>query len=159
SIKPGNGPRFLENLLQTVVHDHPSALPVDEIEPVFKNLRSVCKELVLSLDGSTKAADNLLINAEGRICIVECKLWHNPEAMREVTAQILSYASALSVLDYEGLLTAVRNTLKTKASDPIIEAVLGPNALEEDREHFIDSVSRSLRLGNFLLLIVGDGIR
>jgi hypothetical protein len=103
--------------------------------------------------------DNLLISPDGRICLVECKLWHNPEAVREVVAQILSYASALSVLDYDELLSAVRQTLKQADGDPISDRVLGPDAHEEDRESFIDAVSRSLRLGNFLLLVVGDGIR
>ena len=74
STKPGVGPHFLETLLQRLVHEHPDALPVDEIEPAFKHLRAVCQELCLGFDGGTRYADNLLINPEGRICIVECKL-------------------------------------------------------------------------------------
>jgi hypothetical protein len=159
SAKAGTATRFLESFLQHLIHEHPSTLPVDEIEPAFKHLRAVCQELPLRWDDGTRSADNLLINPDGRICIVECKLWNNPEAMREVVAQILTYASALSVLDYDGLLAAVKQTLKKPDGDPIIDIVLGPEAQEEDRESFIDAVSRSLRLGNFLLLVVGDGIR
>jgi len=151
SPKPGTGPHFLENLLQRVIHEHPSALPVDEIEPTFANLRAVCQELKLQFDGGTKYVDNLLINPDGRICVVECKLWHNPEAIREVVSQILSYASALSVLQYDELTHAVRNSLQQPSSDPIIERVLGPDAMEEDRERFIDGVARSLKARDKLI--------
>jgi hypothetical protein len=159
SPTPGAGPHFLENLLQRLIHEHPATLPVDEIEPSFSHLRSVCQELRLGFDGGTRYVDNLLINPEGRICLVECKLWHNPEAVREVVAQILSYAGALAALQYDGLLAAVRQTLKRTDGDPLSDRVIGPEADEEERESLVDGISRSLRLGNFLLLVVGDGIR
>ena len=159
ALKPGTGPRFVENLLQRLVHEHPSALPIMEIEPAFGQLRAVCQELKLTGDDGVGYVDNLLINPEGRICLVECKLWHNPQAVREVVGQILAYASELARLPYDGLVSAVRQTLKHSAGDPLMDRVLGTDANEEDRESFIDGVERSLRLGNFLLLIVGDGIR
>jgi hypothetical protein len=56
SLKAGGGPRFVETLVQ--LHDHPSSLPVEEIEPVFKHLRSVCKELKLRIDGTDRYVDN-----------------------------------------------------------------------------------------------------
>lgn len=159
AAKPGAGPRFVENLLQRLVHEHPSALPVEEIEPAFRQLRAVCQELKLTGDDGVGYVDNLMINPEGRICLVECKLWHNPQAVREVVGQILAYAAELARLTYEGLVAAVRQTLKQSAGDPLMDRVLGIEASEEDRENFIDGVAHSLRMGNFLLLIVGDGIR
>ncbi len=78
--KPGVGPRFVEDLLQHLIHVDPSILPVDELEPAFSGLRSVCRELRLKGAGTEKYVDNLLINPSGRICLVECKLWRNPEA-------------------------------------------------------------------------------
>jgi hypothetical protein len=99
SPQAGGEAHFLENLLQRLIHEHPSAVPVEEIEPAFKNLRAVCQELRLRFDDGDRYVDNLLISPEGRICLVECKLWHNPEAVREVVAQILSYASALIHID------------------------------------------------------------
>src|SRR5437879_2382932 len=159
SLKSGGGPRFVESLVQRLVHDHPASLPVEEIEPVFNHLRSVCQELKLRIDGTDRYVDNLLINPDGRICLVECKLWHNPEAVREVVGQILDYAAAVAALSYDGLREAVRRTLPPTEGDPLIRQVLGPDANEEEQEAFIDGVVRSLRLGNFLLLIVGDGIR
>src|SRR5207253_4861475 len=72
--KPGIGPRFVEDLLQHLVHEDPSILPVEEIEPAFSALRSICRELRLKSTGTEKYVDNLLINSNGRICLVECKL-------------------------------------------------------------------------------------
>jgi hypothetical protein len=110
-------------------------------------------------DGTQKFVDNLLINANGRICLVECKLWRNPEAVREVVAQILDYAGELAQLSYEALADAVRKARQHHKGDPIIETILGTSSLQEDQATLIDGISRSLKRGDFLLLVVGDGIR
>lgn len=160
SLEGGHSNQFQEKLLQHLIDTEPKILPVEELEPSFANLRSVCRELPLGRDTS-KFLDNLLINAEGRICLVECKLWRNPEAIRSVVAQVLDYAGELASLSYEELSAAVRKAARSPLShdNVLIERVLGADADEESRVVFIDAVSRSLRLGNFLLLVVGDGIR
>ncbi len=84
AIDPGSPLKFPEKLLQELIHSDPSILPVEELDRAFAGLRPVCQEL--SLANGTKYVDNLLINSDGRICIVECKLWRNPEAVREVVA-------------------------------------------------------------------------
>jgi len=153
-------PLFAENLLQQLIHREPSILPIEEIEPTFAGLRSVCQELRLKADGGFKYVDNLLINTAGRICLVECKLWHNPEALRTVVGQILDYAGEVASYSYEDLSAAVRMSAKTgSGGDPIANRVLGAEVADEDRAAFIDGVSSSLELGTFLLLVVGDGIR
>jgi hypothetical protein len=108
---------------------------------------------------SSKLLDNLLINADGRICLVECKLWNNPEAIRSVVAQVLDYAGELATMSYEELALAVRKSDRSALGNPLIDRVLGPDADDDSKVALIDAISRSLRLGNFLLLIVGDGIR
>jgi hypothetical protein len=133
-------------------------LPVEEIEPSFTNLRSVCRELPLGRE-SDKYLDNLLVNTDGRICLVECKLWNNPEAIRSVVAQVLDYAGELANLTYDELAAAVNRANRVQGGDSMLDAVLGPNADDDDKAALIDAISRSLKLGNFLLLIVGDGIR
>lgn len=146
---------FPERLLQELVNAYPETLPVKEFEPAFSYLRPVCTELPLG----GQYLDNLLINADGRICLVECKLWRNPEAVRKVVGQVLDYAGELSQLTYEDLDSAVRRACRQKSGNVLAEKVLGPEATDADRADFHDAVSRSLQLGNFLLLIVGDGIR
>jgi len=157
-LKGSDERRFPERLLQDLIHAHPEMLPVEELEPSFSNLRSVCTELPLGREES-KYLDNLLINEDGRICLVECKLWRNPEAVRAVVAQTLDYAGELSRLTYEDLNRAVRRANRGKEGDVLADNVLGSGAKDGDRADFHDRVTRSLRLGNFLLLIVGDGIR
>lgn len=142
--------QYNEGWLQDFLFNAPDVFPVTEIDPIFGPLIPVCTEL------STKAgpADILYVNPDGLLTLVECKLWRNPEARREVVGQTLDYAKELSHWSYEDLQTAVqRRTQKSlydivkQFDDKIEEAV------------FIDNVSRNLQRGRFLLLIAGDGIR
>ena len=158
TARDGASRAYAEKLLQEIIHSDPSVLPVEELEePFFSDLRPVCQELPLA--NGTKYIDNLLVNPDGRICIVECKLWRNPEAVREVVAQILDYAAELSNLSYEQLEEAVAKVLGRKKLDCLVQTVLGDAPGDEQKIAFIDAVSRSLRTSSFLLLIVGDGIR
>jgi hypothetical protein len=159
-LRPRRGDQatvYAEKLLQELIHAHPSILPVDELESSFSDLRPICQEL--SLANGTKYVDNLLANPDGRICIVECKLWRNPEAIREVIAQILDYAAELAALSYGQFEAAIARVRGEKAEDCLVHAVLGEAAADEPKIAFIEGVTRSLRTGTFLLLIVGDGIR
>ncbi|WP_413060867.1 hypothetical protein ACLN6N_13385 [Sphingomonas carotinifaciens] len=78
--------------IQDLVHTHPQCLPVEEIDPTFTPVVSICREL------GTPAGpvDNLLLTPSGLPVLVECKLWRNPEGRREVVGQILDYAKELS---------------------------------------------------------------
>jgi hypothetical protein len=147
-----------EEWLQRLIMNHPHLLPVDQIEPAFANLVPICIELPLS----SGFLDNLLITPTGDLALIECKLWRNPEARREVIAQIIDYANAMSTWTYERLQEAVNRTKPlTKETEGgsrnLYELVCSRNELGE--ASFIDAVSRNLRRGRFLLLIVGDGIR
>lgn len=76
--------------------------PIRAVDPAFTDLRAVCTELPLREEVG-RYADNLLMNPDGRICQVECKLSTNAQADRDVLAQLLDYAAALSRLDYSSL--------------------------------------------------------
>ncbi len=51
--------------------------------------------------GKPGRVDNFLITASGLPIILECKLWRNPEARREVAGQILEYAKTLTRWTYD----------------------------------------------------------
>jgi len=153
----GSPLKFPEKLLQELIHADPGILPVQEIDRGFSDLRPVCQELPLA--SGTKYVDNLLINPDGRICIVECKLWRNPEAVREVVAQVLDYAAELSRLSYSELEKAGAKASRQNEREFLVRTVLGDGASDELKVDFIDALSLSLRNGTFLLLIAGDGIR
>ena len=82
--------------MQRLIHQHPTCLPMDQIEPGIG-------PLVARLYGTSAPAlgtvDNLFITPEGHLVVVEVKLWRNPEARRKVVAQTLEYATALFKLE------------------------------------------------------------
>lgn len=150
---------FDEEHIQHLIDVAPQSLPVTEIEPAFAGLRSVCRELPLPCGDRTGYVDNLLVNADGRICLVECKLWKNGESIREVVAQVVEYAAALAQLDYEGLVSQIRKALRAREADPLLGKVLGPEIDPDEEIAFMRGVERSLRTGAFLIIIAGDRIR
>ena len=81
-----------EAWLQHLIMAQPSLLPVRQIEPAFTNMVPVCVELPM-LSG---VLDNLFVTPRGDLALVECKLWRNPEARRQVVAQIIDYAKEMS---------------------------------------------------------------
>ncbi len=148
------GAPYDERWLQTLIHAHPTLLPVDQIEPALVPLSPVCMELPLP----SGYVDDLLMTANGGIVLVETKLWRNPEARRTVVGQVLDYAKDLSRWGYEELQQAVRIARK----EPHLQLYAhecGADSGAEDEAAFIDAVSRNLRLGRLLLLIVGDGVQ
>src|SRR6476661_3039503 len=82
----------LEDDIQSLIHAHPSILPIEEIDPIFKDAVPVCREL----ETPAGPIDNLLITPSGLPVLVECKLWRNADARREVVGQILDYAKELA---------------------------------------------------------------
>jgi len=140
---------FAESWMQKLIHDNPSLLPVDDLRPSTGPLVSLGREV------STPAGpiDNLFVDPDGTLVIVETKLWRNPQARREVVGQILDYAASLSRFDFDKLNEAVRSASGGRG----IVDLVGVDADSSGR--LIDGIARSLRTGDFLLLVVGDGIR
>ena len=145
---------FRENFLQIQLHAHPEILPVRKWNPLFAPLVSLGKEIM--------GIDNLFISPEGYLTLVETKLWRNPQAVREVLAQILDYASRLVTLSVEELETACQTSkhgvlTKGQTLYSFLSNQFPTESLEEAEFH--DRLQHHLRSGRFLLLIVGDGIR
>ena len=74
STRLRRAPELSERWLQELIHEHPTCLPIDEIEPGIGQIIPVCMELPLRVG----AVDNLLITPEGNLVMVEVKLWGNP---------------------------------------------------------------------------------
>ena len=143
-----------EATLQKLLFDHPECLPIAAIDPSYGAPVAVCRELSLPAG----SIDALYVNALGRLTLCEFKLWRNPQARREVIGQILDYAAALASWSYEDLQRQVSLALGGEGSNFLYELVSRrhPDVVETE---FVDNVTRHLRRGEFLLLIVGDGIR
>ncbi len=145
---------FDEDWLQDLIHTHPSLLPSREIEPVYDRLIPVSRELPCP----SGYLDNLYVTPEGYLVLAECKLWRNPESRRKVIAQIMDYAKDFAGWDYDDLMMAINQANKTKLDNPLYEAVTNESDVI-DEIAFVDQVSKNLRLGRHMLLIVGDGIQ
>lgn len=143
---------FDEAWLQRLLFSDPGLLPVSEIEPVFSGLIPVCREFRTAVG----PLDLLFVNEEGLLTIVECKLWRNPEARRSVVGQILDYAQEIHRYDFDELNKRVRQAREDSRG---LHEIVADQSQDFDEARFIDDVSRNLRLGRFLLLVVGDGIR
>jgi hypothetical protein len=145
-----------EAWLQKLIYRFPQLLPVTEIEPAFGSLVSVCRELPTPVG----RIDNLYITENGNLAIAECKLWKNPQARREVVAQVIDYAHSMTKWSYEDLESATRAGVRL--DDEAVRGGLFSLVSDEsdmDERDFVDALSRNLRLGRVLLLLVGDGIR
>ncbi|MDQ0509979.1 hypothetical protein [Ancylobacter amanitiformis] len=139
--------------IQKLVHEHPSMLPIAEVDPAFKGPVAICRELRTPAG----SIDNFLITPSGLPVIVECKLWRNPEGRREVVGQILDYAKELSRWTQSDIQREVNIRLGTTGN--ALLAKVRAVAPEVDEIAFNDALTVNLRRGRFLLLIVGDGIR
>lgn len=139
-----------ESDLQELVHNHPEALPIEEIDPSFAGAVSICREL------NTPAGpiDNFLITPTGLPVLVECKLWRNPQARREVVGQVLDYAKELARWTSADIEREAARRGVTSIIDRVRERY--PDV---DEASFHDTLTSSLDQGRCLLLIVGDGVR
>jgi hypothetical protein len=140
-----------EEFLQTLVHDRPDIIPMEDIEPAFRPLISVCTELP-TVAGSV---DNVWITPEGGLILGECKLIRNPQSRREVVAQALDYARAVTGWHFGDLQAAARKARRDPAFS-LWNLVKEQSDLQEHQ--FVDAIERRLRFGRLMLLIISDGI-
>lgn len=147
-----------EKWLQSLLFAHPHLIPIDRISPGSGPLIPVCRELPLPKDGVAVFLDIFAVTAQGRPVLVECKLWRNPQARREVVAQVLEYAALLRRWSYADLTARLKMSLKWSGANPLFELVRQQYP-DLDEATFVDNVSRALKAGDFELVIAGDGIR
>ena len=142
-----------ESSLQDLLFRFPETLPISAIDAAYADAVPVCREL------STPAGyvDALYVNPAGRLTLAEFKLWRNPQARREVIGQILDYAKELASWGYEDLQREVSKTVGRKGNVPF--ELIRERFPEANETEFVDNVTRHLKRGEFLLMIVGDGIR
>jgi hypothetical protein len=146
--------KYDEPWLQRLVHRQPSVLPIPSIEATFWPAVPVCMELPLR----SGYLDNLLMTPAGDLIVIECKLWRNVEARRKVIAQAIDYAKDLQRTNYAELEQAIRAARKEPAYELFRDVANTEPDSALDESGFIDAVTRNLRRGRFLLMIVGDGI-
>lgn len=146
-----------EGWLQEKLHQFPDLLPLDELDPSFRESISLCREMSVA----SGRIDNLYLSPSGHLTLVETKLFRNPQARREVVGQIIDYAKDLSRWTFSELDRAVRaaNQASGKRDIGVLELLAEEEMMDADNEaHMINAIDRGLQRGEMLLLIVGDGI-
>lgn len=142
-----------EAWLQRLAFDHPAVLPIGDIEPGLGTIYPIA----LEVGCSAGFIDALYITGEGDIVIVEAKLWRNPQARREVVAQVLDYVAALSAMTFEEFEAACLKGRGMRSTTLYGQVADKADALPEDE--FVDAVARNLTRGRMLAIALGDGIR
>ena len=77
----------------------------------------------------------------------------------DAVSQILDYAKEISRWSYEQLNDAVRRATKRPENTNALFDLVQKQNDTIDEQTFVDDVTRNLKSGRFLLLVVGDGIR
>ncbi|MEX3930058.1 hypothetical protein AB4Y36_39730 [Paraburkholderia sp. BR10936] len=147
-----------ESWLQEKLYQHASLIPMVEMFGQGEAFLPLCREFPLRHGASNVFLDLLGVSPTGRLVLIECKLWRNPGARREVIAQLFEYASLMSGLTYSDLEAKLKQARGLPGENPMFKAVSAAHP-DIDEASFVDSVNASLRSGDFLLAIAGDGIR
>ena len=142
-----------ESSLQDLLFRFPGTLPIAAIDAAYAGPVPVCRELATSAG----YVDALYVNSLGRVILAEFKLWRNPQARREVIGQILDYAKEFASWNYEDLQRQVSIALGRKGN--VLYELVRARSPDTKEADFVDNVTRHLARGEFLLLIIGDGIR
>jgi hypothetical protein len=147
-------PDYYEDSLQALIAHSPSLLPIRDFLPSTTSVISLATEVPLDIGGKEGFIDNLLVTNEGRLVLVETKLWRNPESTREVIAQVLQYGMALTALS----LREVEARLSLPNARTVRDFAAREGGLTGMVEDFEDALERHLRRGELLYLIAADGI-
>jgi hypothetical protein len=102
-----------EGWLQRYLANHPELLPTVDLDGIESELRLIGRELA--------AIDLLFVDERGLLTVVETKLFKNPEARREVIAQLQDYAAQLSKLDVLDLCELIARLHGSKAIEGLGE--------------------------------------
>ena len=142
-----------EDVLQKLLFHEPSILPIGEIYPDFSKLIPIMREFPVK----SGYIDVLYATPNGNICLVETKLWRNPEAHRTVVAQIIDYASDLATFSFQEFCEASTKLSGEGAIDSFFN-ILRRSGISLNNVEFHANIQQSLSTGRFLLLIIGDKI-
>lgn len=143
-------PTLNEALLQRLLDEHPSLLPLE----IDRRLEGELVSLGREIPTPAGPIDNLFIDRSGHVVLVETKLARNPESRRKVVAQVLDYAAHVGAWDYDRLDRLWR--VRPGNSGSLAERMCG--SPDDDVQRWVGSVERNLRSGAMAVVIVADDI-
>lgn len=131
-----------EKTLQEIIHAHPSLVSGKGPDGVEKAV--ACREL----QSGVGPADVVVIDADGTLTLVECKLASNREVRREIIGQVLDYASRIWRMSVDEFERAWVNT-----GEPSPFSTLG-----DDDGSIRAAVQDNLESARFKIVLAVDGI-
>jgi hypothetical protein len=155
-----------ETQLQEALKLNPEVIPVSDLD--LAEVVVVGRETAVPVG----AIDLLLVDADGRVIIVETKLSSNPELRREVVAQVLDYGASLwrtapGLKEFEDLVLRYwrsdacqdervkdAGTLR-QGIDPVFQQIRGE---DWDYDLFESALSENISKGQHVLLVVASGL-
>lgn len=165
-LRSGSLGLFRESVLQGIVDQTPSILPIRDFFPAASAVFSLGCEIPVNLGERKGYIDNVLVTDDGHLVLVETKLWRNPESIREVIAQVFEYSMAVGGLTLRDLECVLRRGDPTSARLGPDETIAlrvqkGTEGAETDSvgDDFEDSFARFRQSGEILVLIVTDGVQ
>lgn len=132
-----------EKALQEIIHEHP-ALVTGTLPGQSDNVVA-CREL----DGGPGPADVVVLDGNGNLTLVECKLARNPEVRRKIIGQVLDYASRIWQMDVDEFALAWANA--SGGVSPF-------EALGDEDGAIRSSVAENLADARFRIVLAVDGI-
>lgn len=151
-----------EDVLQTLLADHPSLLAGNQINPAApRKWLLVSRETLLASvqDGVGRwSVDHLFLDQDAIPTIVEVKRSSDTRIRREVVGQMLEYAAnAVVYWPIEKLISQFETTNSAKGQDPseVLADFLGE---AEDANTFWERVRTNLQAGKVRLVFVADYI-
>ena len=144
---------FDESWLQKLLISSPELLPVHEIDPAYSRLIPLGGEIRIK----SGIIDGLYITLEGLVCLVETKLWRNPESYRAAALQLIDYAKDLLQMSLDEFKQAVEFS-QINGERPNFQTRILHQLKDADLPELEKKIQESLNGGKFLLLMVTDRI-
>ena len=145
-----------EEVLHTVLMRNPKLVPATDLG--FGEVVTVGYEAGLPSAG---LADLVLLDEDGRLCIVEVKKAGNPDT-RKVIAQLLDYAAALwglTIDEFESRVTRDRLGDHRGLREFIVEELVsGADEPEAEAQKVVEGLNETLQSGDFSLVVAAPEI-
>jgi hypothetical protein len=144
-----------EDDLQRYLRDNPEALPVDQI-------RDGASLVVLAREYATESGpiDILAADDQGRLYIVETKLYRNPDK-RKVVAQVLDYGAALwrHSSDFNEFRADLSEQVQRQWGTSLEDQVAARFSLDETgTEALLSAMKECLEDGKFAFMVLMDQV-
>ena len=152
-----------EDILQRTIAEIPSVVPLETVTDESVSYLTIGVEW----PAGTGSADIVLIGSDGVLTIIETKLRRNPEARRQVIAQLLEYAAYLSEWTIYEIHRRSEDFFRSekcpieyadKTFDGIIGTFLEDSGVEDDVISFKGKIEQNLRQGRMRLIVAVDEV-